>query len=42
MKTDDEAEKAIAALDGMDLNGKALKVNQARPQIHRSRREKST
>ena len=35
MKNDAEAERAIAALDGTDLNGKALKVNQARPQLHR-------
>ncbi len=34
MKTDAQAEKAITALNGTDLNGKALKVNQARPQLH--------
>ena len=37
MKTDAEAEKAILALNGTDLNGKALKVNPARPQLHRRR-----
>jgi len=37
MKHDAEAEKAIVALDGTDLNGMALKVNPARPQIHRKR-----
>lgn len=40
MKTDAEAEGAIAALDGKDLKGKALKVNQARPQLHRNVRRK--
>ncbi len=35
MKTDAQAETAIAALNGSDLNGKVLKVNQARPQLHR-------
>ena len=36
MKTDAEAEEAIVALDGTDLNGKVLKVNPARPQLHRA------
>ena len=35
MKTDAEAEEAIGALNGTDLGGKALKVNPARPQLHR-------
>ena len=35
MKSDAEAKKAIATLNGTDLNGKALKVRQARPQLHR-------
>jgi len=35
MKTDAQAETAIATLDGTDLNGKVLKVKQARPQLHR-------
>ena len=37
MKTDAEAEEAIIALNGADLNGKTLKVNQARLQLHRSK-----
>ena len=37
MKTDAEAEEAIGALNGTDLNGKALKVNLARPQLHRKK-----
>jgi RNA recognition motif-containing protein len=37
MKTDATADKAIVALDGTELNGKALKVNRARPQIHRGK-----
>ena len=41
MKTDAEASEAIAALNGTDLNGKVLKVNHARPQLHRSVRGKS-
>jgi RNA recognition motif-containing protein len=35
MKTDAEAEKAIVVLNGTDLKGKVLRVNQARPQLHR-------
>ena len=30
-KNDDEARAAITALDGKDVNGQALKVNEARP-----------
>ncbi len=30
-ETDEELQKAIEALDGQDLNGRALKVNKARP-----------
>ena len=41
MKTDAKAEEAIAALNGTDLNGKVLKVNHARPQLHRTVRGKS-
>jgi RNA recognition motif-containing protein len=37
MKTDAEADEAIGALNGTDLNGKALKVNSARPQLHRGK-----
>ena len=36
MKADAAAEVAIAALNGSDFKGKALQVNAARPQIHRS------
>jgi len=35
MSDDADAEKAVAALDGKELKGKLLKVNQARPQLHR-------
>src|SRR5262249_36187320 len=31
MKTDQEAQAATAALNGQDLNGRALMVNEARP-----------
>jgi RNA recognition motif-containing protein len=31
MPNKDEAEKAIAALNGKDLKGRALKVNEAKP-----------
>ena len=40
MKTDSEAKEAIGALNGTDLNGKILKVNQARLQLHRRTRPK--
>ena len=41
MTNDAAAESAITALDGTDLNGKVLKVNVARPQLHRfAHREK--
>ena len=40
MKTDAAAEKAIVVLNGTDLNGKVLKVNQARPQLHRRSRKR--
>lgn len=39
MKTDTEAEEAIVALNGTDLNGKVLQVNHARLQLHRSSRK---
>ena len=35
MSNDTEAEKAIAATDGTELGGRAMRVNAARPQIHR-------
>jgi len=41
MKADARAEEAIVALNGTNLNGKVLKVNQARPQLHRTVRGKS-
>jgi len=37
MSNDQEAEAAIAALDGHDMGGRALKVNVARPRADRSR-----
>ena len=40
MKTDAEAEEAIGALNGTDLNGTTLKVNEARLQLHRRTRPK--
>lgn len=40
MKTDAEAEKAIVVLNGTDLNGKVLQVNQARPQLHHKSRSR--
>ena len=40
MKTDAEAEQAIVALNGVDLNGKVLTVNPARPQLHRRARKR--
>ena len=36
MGTDAEAQAAIAALDGTDNGGRALKVNEARPREERS------
>ncbi|MBZ5594929.1 MAG: RNA-binding protein [Acidobacteriia bacterium] len=36
MTDDADAEKAIIALNGMELNGRAINVNAARPQLHRS------
>jgi hypothetical protein len=41
MKTDVEAAEAIVALNGTDLEGKILKVNQARPQLHRTGKSKA-
>ncbi len=38
MDTDDSAQKAIAALNGTQLEGRALVVNTARPQEERSTR----
>ena len=36
MASDDEAAKAIAGLDGKELGGRKLKVNEARPKPERS------
>ena len=36
MSTDEEAQKAIAAMNGMDLNGRAITVNVAKPREDRS------
>lgn len=36
MSNDGEGEKAIAALNGMDFDGRALNVNEARPKSERS------
>jgi RNA recognition motif-containing protein len=36
MPSDDEAAKAIAALDGKEFGGRNLKVNEARPKAERS------
>ena len=35
MANDEEAEKAIAALNGRDLNGRTMNVNEARPKTER-------
>jgi RNA recognition motif-containing protein len=35
MTNDDEAEKAMAALNGKESGGRALTVNEARPQMQR-------
>jgi cold-inducible RNA-binding protein len=36
MPNDDEAEKAMSALNGKDSDGRALTVNEAKPQVQRS------
>jgi cold-inducible RNA-binding protein len=36
MSSDAEADKAIAALNGTDLDGRTLNVNEARPKTERS------
>ena len=38
MRTDAEAGAAISALNGKDLEGRAIKVNEAKPQARRSDR----
>jgi RNA recognition motif-containing protein len=36
MSNDDEAEKAMAALNGKDVGGRTINVNEARPKSERS------
>ncbi len=36
MPNDEEANKAIAAINGKEVSGRALKVNEARPKVERS------
>jgi len=36
MDSDEEAQAAIAALDGQDHGGRALKVNEAKPRVPRT------
>lgn len=38
MENDDDAKAAIAQLDGKDLNGRAISVNEARPRPPREER----
>lgn len=38
MNNDDEAQKAIELFDGKEIEGRALKVNEARPMEERPRR----
>jgi RNA recognition motif-containing protein len=39
MSTDEEAKKAIAQLDGKELNGRPVNVSEARPREDRPRRD---
>ncbi len=39
MESDDEAQEAIKQLNGKDLNGRAISVNEARPREERPRRD---
>jgi len=39
MASDDEAQKAISELNGKDVDGRALRVNEARPREERPRRD---
>lgn len=36
MSSDDEAQKAVSSLDGQDLNGRNIRVTEARPQEPRT------
>lgn len=38
MSTPEEAQNAVKTLDGQEMNGRPLKVNEARPQQPRERR----
>jgi RNA recognition motif-containing protein len=40
MANDGQGEKAIAAVNGMDLDGRSLNVNEARPKTNRPRGER--
>ncbi len=35
MATDEDAQKAIEQLDGTDIDGRSVKVNEAKPQVRR-------
>ena len=35
MSNDDEAQAAMSALDGKEFGGRAIKVNEAKPQVNR-------
>lgn len=35
MSSDEEAQAAIAALDGQDCGGRVIRVNEAKPQVNR-------
>ena len=39
MSTDEEAQAAIAKFDGQEMDGRSIKVNEARPREERPRRE---
>ena len=40
MPNDEEARSAVSALDGKELDGRALKVNEARPRTDRPRQNR--
>ena len=40
MPNDEEGRTAVSALDGRDLDGRALKVNEARPRTDRPRQNR--
>ncbi len=41
MSTNDEAAEAISALDGQELDGRGLRVNEAKPQEKRERPQRN-